>query len=100
MLWQENKFLELVDECLEDTWIESEVKRCIHVGLLCVQKFAEDRPVMSSVIFMLGTEGTILPEPKEPGFFVGISSDRVRNFTSPGTVSEGNKMSITDLEAR
>ncbi|KAL8506030.1 hypothetical protein ACS0TY_017040 [Phlomoides rotata] len=39
VLWKENKTLELMDECLKDTFVESEVKRCIHVGLLCVQKF-------------------------------------------------------------
>ncbi|KAL8506011.1 hypothetical protein ACS0TY_017027 [Phlomoides rotata] len=100
LLWQENKILELMDECLKDTFMESEVIRCIHVGLLCVQKFAEDRPAMSSVIFMLGTDGAILPQPKEPGFFFGISSDPTRNFTSLGMMSEGNKITITDLEAR
>ncbi|KAL0311070.1 UNVERIFIED_CONTAM: Receptor-like serine/threonine-protein kinase SD1-7 [Sesamum angustifolium] len=70
LLWKENNILELMDECLNDTFVESEVKRCVQVGLLCVQKCAEDRPVMSSVLFMLGTEGAILPEPKEPGFFM------------------------------
>ncbi|KAK6132614.1 hypothetical protein DH2020_033644 [Rehmannia glutinosa] len=70
LLWKENKILELMDECFKDTFVESQVKRCIQVGLLCVQKFAEDRPDMSSVIFMLGTDGAILPEPKEPGFFI------------------------------
>ncbi|KAK6132852.1 hypothetical protein DH2020_033403 [Rehmannia glutinosa] len=74
LLWEDNKILELMDECLNDTFIESQVKRCIQVGLLCVQKFAEDRPDMSSVIFMLGTDGAILPEPKEPGFFIERSS--------------------------
>ncbi|KAL8510386.1 hypothetical protein ACS0TY_017269 [Phlomoides rotata] len=66
VLWKENKTLELMDECLKHTFVESEVKRCIHVGLLCVQNFAEDRPTMSSVLFMLGNDEAILPEPKEP----------------------------------
>ncbi|KAK6132612.1 hypothetical protein DH2020_033642 [Rehmannia glutinosa] len=100
LLWKENKTLELMDESLKDTFIESQVKRCIHVGLLCVQKFAEDRPVMSSVIFMLGTDGAILPEPKEPGFFMERSSSPVRSCTSPSMNSGRETMSITDLEAR
>ncbi|KAL2496100.1 G-type lectin S-receptor-like serine/threonine-protein kinase SD1-1 [Forsythia ovata] len=75
LLWKEDKALELMDECLKDSFVERQVKRCIHVGLLCVQKYAEDRPVMSSVLFMLGSEeGAILPDPKEPGFFMGGSS--------------------------
>ncbi|XP_042041317.1 G-type lectin S-receptor-like serine/threonine-protein kinase At4g27290 [Salvia splendens] len=42
-LWREDRIRELMDECLSNTFIESQVKRCIHVGLLCVKKFAEDR---------------------------------------------------------
>ncbi|KAK6132851.1 hypothetical protein DH2020_033414 [Rehmannia glutinosa] len=100
LLWKENKTLELMDECFNDTFIESQVKRCIQVGLLCVQKFAEDRPDMSSVIFMLGTDGAILPEPKEPGFFIERSSSPVRSCTSASMNSGRETMSITDLEAR
>ncbi|KAL0301121.1 UNVERIFIED_CONTAM: G-type lectin S-receptor-like serine/threonine-protein kinase SD1-1 [Sesamum radiatum] len=98
LLWKENKTLEVMDECLNDTFVESEVKRCIQVGLLCVQKCAEDRPVMSSVLFMLGTEGAILPEPKEPGFF--MESGPVRSCTSTNTKYQKQTMSFTDLEAR
>ncbi|KAK6154369.1 hypothetical protein DH2020_008617 [Rehmannia glutinosa] len=100
LLWKENKILELMDECFKDTFVESQVKRCIQVGLLCVQKFAEDRPDMSSVIFMLGTDGAILPEPKEPGFFIERSSSPVRDCTSPSKMSYKETMTITDLEAR
>ncbi|KAL0311074.1 UNVERIFIED_CONTAM: G-type lectin S-receptor-like serine/threonine-protein kinase SD1-1 [Sesamum angustifolium] len=82
LLWKEHKTLELMDECLNDTFVESEVKRCVQVGLLCVQKYAEDRPVMPSVLSMLGTEGAILPEPKEPGFLIERSSSSVRRCTS------------------
>ncbi|KAL2247559.1 UNVERIFIED_CONTAM: G-type lectin S-receptor-like serine/threonine-protein kinase [Sesamum indicum] len=100
LLWKENKILELMDECLNDTFVESEVKRCVQVGLLCVQKYAEDRPVMSSVLFMLGTEGAVLPEPKEPGFLIERSSSTVRSCTAASTNYEKETMSITDLEAR
>ncbi|KAK4420697.1 G-type lectin S-receptor-like serine/threonine-protein kinase [Sesamum alatum] len=100
LLWKENKVLELIDECLNHTLVESQLKRCIQVGLLCVQKFAEDRPVISSVVFMLGTEGAILPEPKEPGFLIERSFSPVRSCTSTAPQSGGETMTITDLEAR
>ncbi|KAL0320729.1 UNVERIFIED_CONTAM: G-type lectin S-receptor-like serine/threonine-protein kinase [Sesamum radiatum] len=100
LLWKENKIVELMDECLSDTFVESEVKRCVQVGLLCVQKYAEDRPVMSSVLLMLGTEGAIIPEPKEPGFFMEGSSISARSCTSDGTKYEKHTIFITDLEAR
>ena len=62
--------MELMDASLEESYVESQVLRCIQVGLLCIQKFPEDRPTMSSVVFMLGTEGAALPQPKEPGFWM------------------------------
>ncbi|KAL8505988.1 hypothetical protein ACS0TY_017009 [Phlomoides rotata] len=98
--WKANKSVEVMDECLKDTFVESEVKRCIHVDLLCVQEFAEDRPMMSSVFFMLGNDGAILPEPKEPGFFTGRGSTPKKSVTPPNLMSERNTITISDLEAR
>ncbi|XP_057790568.1 G-type lectin S-receptor-like serine/threonine-protein kinase At4g27290 [Salvia miltiorrhiza] len=95
LLWKENRIVELMDEYLNDTFEECEVKRCMQVGLLCVQKFAEDRPNMSSVVSMLGNDGVILAEPKEPGFFMERSCSLARSSTS-----EDKTLTITDLEGR
>ncbi|RVW68700.1 G-type lectin S-receptor-like serine/threonine-protein kinase [Vitis vinifera] len=67
-LYMEGRSLELIDASMGDTCNLSEVLRSIHVGLLCVQRSPDDRPSMSSVILMLGSEGA-LPQPKRPGFF-------------------------------
>ncbi|CBI20433.3 unnamed protein product, partial [Vitis vinifera] len=67
-LYMEGRSLELIDASMGDTCNLSEVLRSIHVGLLCVQRSPDDRPSMSSVILMLGSEGA-LPQPKKPGFF-------------------------------
>ncbi|XP_042040897.1 G-type lectin S-receptor-like serine/threonine-protein kinase At4g27290 isoform X1 [Salvia splendens] len=99
LLWKENKCLELMDGCLRKTFRECEVKRCIQVGLLCVQKYADDRPIMSLVVSMLGSNAAVLPEPKEPGFFIQRSSSPPGSSTSPSFKSE-NTITITDLEAR
>ncbi|KAL2245387.1 UNVERIFIED_CONTAM: G-type lectin S-receptor-like serine/threonine-protein kinase [Sesamum indicum] len=68
ILHRESRSLELVDTNLVDSFYFSEVVRCIHVALLCVQQSPEDRPSMSSVVLMLGSGG-VLPPPKQPGFF-------------------------------
>ncbi|KAJ0079012.1 hypothetical protein Patl1_24125 [Pistacia atlantica] len=83
-----------MDSCLKDSFIEYQVQRCIQVGLLCVQKFPEYRPEMSSVVFMLVNEEIALPQPAQPGFFTErvLSAD-----TTPikeNSCSE-NEMSIT-----
>nr|XP_043627969.1 G-type lectin S-receptor-like serine/threonine-protein kinase At4g27290 [Erigeron canadensis] len=68
-LYNENKSLELVDTCLHKSYSVSEVVRSVHIGLLCVQHQAEDRPNAQFVVDMLDGEGS-LPSPKKPGFFV------------------------------
>ncbi|KAM6585083.1 hypothetical protein CsatB_012085 [Cannabis sativa] len=66
-LWSESRGLELVDGALLGIFDASEAIRCIHVGLLCVQDHAEDRPTMVDVVFMLTNE-TDRPQPKQPIF--------------------------------
>ncbi|KAG9153837.1 hypothetical protein Leryth_005945 [Lithospermum erythrorhizon] len=81
LLWNDDRVLELVDENFKPSLVDQpQALRSIHVGLLCVQKLAEDRPTMSSVVFMLGNEGAILPRPEEPGFFMERS--RIRGEAS------------------
>ncbi|KAL5546960.1 hypothetical protein UlMin_006647 [Ulmus minor] len=72
-LWSKNKGIELVDEALAGIFSSSEVTRCIHVGLLCVQDHAADRPTMSDVVFMLINE-TDCPQPKQPVYTFQSSS--------------------------
>ncbi|XP_022717696.1 cysteine-rich receptor-like protein kinase 7 [Durio zibethinus] len=85
--------MELVDACLEDSISESQVLRCIRVGLLCVQNYPRDRPTMSSVNFMLANEGAILPLPKEPGFFTDtITGTTTRRKEEQHTLSPPYKL--------
>ena len=100
MLWNENKALELIDRCLKSSFVESEVLRCIQVGLLCVQKIPNERPDMSSVVLMLGTEGPTLAQPREPGFFTERSMTDGDTSTSDKGYDTGNQLTITIIEAR
>lgn len=89
-----------MDTCLTaDTFVESQVLRCIQVGLLCVQKLPEDRPDMSLVVFMLANEGVALPQPRQPGFFTerGLTAAVISNKEK--FYSE-NALSITLEEGR
>ncbi|KAI4323621.1 hypothetical protein L6164_023214 [Bauhinia variegata] len=70
-LWCEGKSLELMDPTLEKSYIADEVTRCIHIGLLCVQEDAADRPTMSGVVVMLASDTMTLPHPNHPAFSVG-----------------------------
>lgn len=98
MLWKEGKALEIMDRCLEDSYVESQVERCIQISLLCVQRLPKDRPTMSSVVSMLGNEGLALPEPKQPGFF--IEKCMVQSETTIRECTCGNQVTITIPEPR
>ncbi|RZC16365.1 putative cysteine-rich receptor-like protein kinase 20 [Glycine soja] len=67
--WKKGNLIELIDDCLGDSYVISEALRCIQVGLLCIQHHPYDRPNMASVVVMLTNE-TILAQPKEPGFLL------------------------------
>ncbi|KAM3701690.1 hypothetical protein ACJW31_05G193600 [Castanea mollissima] len=67
-LWNEEKAMELIDPSIRDSCSRDEVLRCIHLGMLCVQDSAAQRPTMSSVVLMLESEGATLPLPRQPTF--------------------------------
>ncbi|KAL3627609.1 hypothetical protein CASFOL_028972 [Castilleja foliolosa] len=70
-LYKEGKGLELIDTSAGESYSESEVMRCIQVGLLCVQEHGDDRPNMSTVVLMLSSECVSMPQPKHPGYCMG-----------------------------
>ncbi|GMP75011.1 hypothetical protein CsSME_00032238 [Camellia sinensis var. sinensis] len=73
-LCRESRASDLVDEVVIDSCSWSEVMRCIHIGLLCVQDHVADRPAMSSVVLMISNE-IDLPHPKQPKFTIQSLSD-------------------------
>ncbi|KAJ1394187.1 putative serine/threonine-protein kinase [Sesbania bispinosa] len=97
-LWKEGRPLELIDKSLGDSCSLSQILHCIHISLLCVQQYPEDRPGMSCVLLMLVSEFE-LPEPKQPGFF-GKDSSEADSSTSKQQLSSTNEITITLLEAR
>ncbi|CAK9144610.1 unnamed protein product [Ilex paraguariensis] len=82
LLWKQDRALELMGACLRNSCVESQVQRCIQVGLLCVQQHPQDRPTVSSIVFMMGSEESMLPKPKQPGFFSGRSSKGTKEADS------------------
>ena len=93
----------------------TEIMRCIHIGLLCVQENVADRPTMASVVLMLNSYSITLPVPLEPAFFMhsNIDSEPASRWEQSTWVTESNKIhkdnsvqaseneaSITELIAR
>lgn len=78
---------ELMDATLRKTCNETEFMRCVIVGLLCVQADQSERPTMSNVLFMLGSETASLPVPKQPAFVVRPLSGEA-TYNEPESVNE------------
>ena len=91
-LWNDGETASLADPTIFDECFEKEITNCVQIGLLCVQEIASDRPNVSTVIWMLTTENTNLPEPKQPAF---IATRRVFEAESSGQSSQ--KVSINDV---
>ncbi|KAK4751004.1 hypothetical protein SAY87_004486 [Trapa incisa] len=47
----------------------SEMARCIHIGLLCVQEHAANRPTMAAAVLMLNSHSVTLQLPTQPAYF-------------------------------
>ncbi|KAJ9692388.1 hypothetical protein PVL29_011444 [Vitis rotundifolia] len=99
-LWKEGRILELMDQTLGDLCPKNVIRRCIHVGLLCVQENPIDRPTMSEVLSMLSNESMQLSTPKQPAFFIGRTVQESKIPTSRSENCSLNNVSISVLEAR
>ncbi|KAJ4895614.1 G-type lectin S-receptor-like serine/threonine-protein kinase [Raphanus sativus] len=92
-LWNDGEAASLANPIVFDECFEKEIRKCVQIGLLCVQEVANDRPNVSTVIWMLTTENTNLPEPKQPafiarsGFSIAESSDLSSQKVSINDVS-------------
>lgn len=95
-LFTEDRSMELVDELVE-SYNTAEVLRSIHVALLCVQQCPEDRPSMSALILMLGSDNE-LPLPKEPGFY--NERKLLPENTFGHLVHSPNEVTMTSLSPR
>ncbi|KAL3522066.1 hypothetical protein ACH5RR_014900 [Cinchona calisaya] len=104
--WREGTPLTLLDPTIGDSYVKTEVLRCIHVGLLCVEEDATRRPRMASVVYMLDSNSVSLPSPylpavsrhnKSESIHEEKESERSGTKLLPASV---NKASITELYPR
>ncbi|XP_066390944.1 cysteine-rich receptor-like protein kinase 10 [Miscanthus floridulus] len=83
--WTEGTLVEIIDDSLGRNYSETEVLKCVNIGLWCLQQNPMDRPTMSDVMVMLNDVDTSsLPAAARPTFFLDASSGY--SYTS-GTIS-------------
>uniref|UniRef100_A0A7N2LJ84 Uncharacterized protein n=1 Tax=Quercus lobata TaxID=97700 RepID=A0A7N2LJ84_QUELO len=98
--WMEGTSTNLIDPTLRGSPI-TEIMRCIHTGLLCVQKQPVARPNMTSVVAMINSDSITLPVPTQPADFtqsnVVLDTPLQQDIGSHVTKYE---LSITELYPR
>jgi serine/threonine protein kinase len=98
--WREDIILSVIDPSLT-TGSRSEILRCIHIGLLCVQESPASRPTMDSVALMLNSYSYTLPTPSRPAFALEsvMPSMNVSSSTEPLLMSL-NDVTVSELSPR
>uniref|UniRef100_A0A2N9EM35 Protein kinase domain-containing protein n=1 Tax=Fagus sylvatica TaxID=28930 RepID=A0A2N9EM35_FAGSY len=95
--WKDGTTSNLVDPTLKDV-STTEIMRCIHIGLLCVQENVADRPTMASIVLMLNSYSMTLPIPSQPAFFMHSNTESNISLQlendSRGTESDQSKSSF------
>ncbi|KAK6133407.1 hypothetical protein DH2020_032871 [Rehmannia glutinosa] len=100
-LWNEDNGMAFADQNIASPNVQSEIVRCIHIALLCVQEFPKDRPAVQTVLSMLSREIVDLPLPEQPIF--AEKWDRSHVGSTQGTSQFGfstNDLTITVLDGR
>ena len=77
-----------------------EVMKCLHIGLLCVQEDAADRPTMSTVVLMLGSDTMTLPRPTQPAFSVGRLVREQDSSSNNSMQCSNNEITISEVGPR
>ncbi|KAJ4899889.1 Cysteine-rich receptor-like protein kinase 10 [Raphanus sativus] len=95
-LWNNKTELDLVDPVIVDNCQMSEVVRCIHIGLLCVQEDPIERPTFSTILMMLTSNSVILPVPQQPGFVIQTKPKKDLPDSNQSTMTKSGIRSVGD----
>ncbi|KAK4491700.1 hypothetical protein RD792_002466 [Penstemon davidsonii] len=103
-LWNVENGLDFVDQTIESLNFQGEIVRCIHIALLCVQEFPNDRPAVQTVLSMLSREIIDLPMPEQPVFAEKWNLSHVGTGTTQRSGQTGypyfNDLTINVLDGR
>ncbi|XP_024031973.1 cysteine-rich receptor-like protein kinase 41 [Morus notabilis] len=93
--WMEGTALNLVDPQIIDG-NESEIVRCIQIGLLCIQENKFSRPTMNSVVLMLNCNCFSLPVPSRPGYFQESTRNELNGSSSSSDILNSEVIDQSD----
>ncbi|KAF5475401.1 hypothetical protein F2P56_007207 [Juglans regia] len=110
--WREGTTSNLVNATLKAR-STTQIMRCIHIGLLCVQENVAARPTMATVVLMFNSHSITLPVPSRPAFLMystrsdvssqlekGVGVRRPDTRRSRSIQASINEDSISELDGR
>lgn len=89
--------LELLDPQIKGSYSQSEVIKCIHIGLLWVQDDPNDRPTMAKVVSFLNSASVDLPLLTEQSFFMKTKLEDSMVGNGLDSISDSNYESINGM---
>ncbi|KAK2360560.1 G-type lectin S-receptor serine/threonine-protein kinase [Trifolium repens] len=98
--WKEDNILSLIEPEIYDDSHHKNILRFIHIGLLCVQESAADRPTMAAVISMLNSETMDIPPAREPAFLLRQNMMKTVSSEERVELYSNNGLSITNIHGR
>ncbi|EXC20508.1 Cysteine-rich receptor-like protein kinase 26 [Morus notabilis] len=107
-IWKEGTASKVIDPTIS-VGSRAEIMRCIHIGLLCVQENAADRPTMNSIVLMLNSHSVTLAVPSRPAFFMHsdigpdnmlVASDGKSGVMTISDRDSQNEVSVSELYPR
>ncbi|CAJ2670177.1 unnamed protein product [Trifolium pratense] len=98
--WKEGNILSLIEPEIYDDCHQKNILRCIHIGLLCVQESAAERPTMAAVVSMLNSEIMDIPPARQPAFL--LMQNMMNTVSSEERIElySNNGLSITNIHGR
>ncbi|XP_045814410.1 receptor-like serine/threonine-protein kinase SD1-8 isoform X2 [Trifolium pratense] len=99
-LWNEEEIVTLIDPEICNPDYVDDILRCIHIGLLCVQEIAKERPTMATVVLMLSSEIVKFPCPCQPAFIQRQIEHRGELPEQSENSNSTNGVTITSLQGR
>ncbi|KAM3701782.1 hypothetical protein ACJW31_05G201100 [Castanea mollissima] len=88
--WNGGTSLELLDLTIRDSYSRTEVNKCIHIALLCVQENPAQRPTMDSIILMLNSNSVTLSSPQRPAFFLQSGTEQNKSIGESRAATRGS----------
>ncbi|XP_028760906.1 cysteine-rich receptor-like protein kinase 10 [Neltuma alba] len=96
--WRDDNLVAILDSNLTEAGSHSEIIKCIHIGLLCVQGNPGVRPSMNKVVQYLSNDSIQLPIPQEPAFFIHSQMEPAETSRSmEAQLANHNQYSINEM---